>query len=367
MPKALEGKGNTDSRRLAAIDQLLMAGIRLGPAKKREAINRVLQLVPDWTRSDCWNRIRHLRKTSAPDIGQERAPDKPKRSAKPAPIPRSHQVPWTASDDDQLFKLAGYEPVRKIAQRLGRTVGAVRFRLGALGMSAKVTDGWSLRELRKLLRVSPARLRYLIGSGILRVRDPRVTRNTLAAYCAKNSPSLNPSAQEGAHTVFDNGDDAFSWEQTAEILGLAVAQVQSLISAGQLKLVDPFVTDRSFEEFCRKHSKEINSALIDPRTMKWLVTEYGVSATGTNGGAVSRSRKHALVIRTCQCGKKIAGNPYFRHLRACRHTEEAGPTIPWLPAVEPLSYFKVNHSTTAGAARRHTKAPEKSSGTKTLL
>jgi hypothetical protein len=25
-----------------------------------------------------------------------------------------------------------------------------------------------------------------------------------------------------------------------------------------------------------------------------------------------------LVVRTCQCGRKIAGNPYFRHIRACR-------------------------------------------------
>lgn len=103
-----------------------------------------------------------------------------------------------------------------------------------------------------------------------------------------------------------------------------MAQVQSLISAGQMKLPDLFVTDRSFEEFCKKHSKEINSALMDPPTLKWLLTEYGVTQSATNGGTVSRSRKHALVIRTCQCGKKIAGNPYFRHVRACRSVNQAG-------------------------------------------
>ena len=61
----------------------------------------------------------------------------------------------------------GYEPVNKIAQRLNRSVRAVRFRLSALGMSAKVSDGRPLRALRKLLRVSPVRLRQLIGSGML--------------------------------------------------------------------------------------------------------------------------------------------------------------------------------------------------------
>ena len=58
-----------------------------------------------------------------------------------------------------------------------------------------------------------------------------------------------------------------------------VADVQKLISDGHLKLVDTFVTDRSFEEFCRKHGNEINRALIDPATRGWLASEYGVSET----------------------------------------------------------------------------------------
>lgn len=84
-----------------------MAGIKLGPAKKWEAINKALEVVPDWTRSGCWNRIRHLRKTSELDTGRVRPLDKAKKSAKPVPIPRSHQAPWTPTDDDQLFKLVG--------------------------------------------------------------------------------------------------------------------------------------------------------------------------------------------------------------------------------------------------------------------
>jgi len=93
-----------------------------------------------------------------------------------------------------------------------------------------------------------------------------------------------------------------------------------LISAGQLKLVDTFVTDRSFEGFCRKHGNEINMALIDPATRGWLVSEYGVSET-VDGKLVPRAQKHALVIRECRCGRKIAGNVYFRHVRHCRFLE----------------------------------------------
>ena len=64
MPSAPGQKGNKPSKQLAAIDQLLIAGIKQGPAKKRDAINRILELVPGWTREDCWERIRHLRKTT---------------------------------------------------------------------------------------------------------------------------------------------------------------------------------------------------------------------------------------------------------------------------------------------------------------
>jgi hypothetical protein len=216
------------------------------------------------------------------------------------------------------LNLAGYEPVSKIAQRLGRSVRAVRFRLGALGMSARVTDGWSLRALRKLLRVSPARLRYLIGTGLLRVRDPRISASSLAVFC--NEKSVDPSTLERVGAALNKDDGAFSWERVADLLGLPLAQVQTLISAGQLKLADTFVTDMAFEEFCKKHGNVLNMALVDPAIAKWLVSEYGVSPSATHGSSVSRAQKHALVIRACHCGRKIAGNAYFRHSRICQTT-----------------------------------------------
>src|SRR5271157_47379 len=318
MPSAPGQKGNNPSKQLAAIDRLLIAGIKQGPAKKRDAINRILELVPEWTRGDCWQRIRHLRKTPELAALEDRYPDKAKKSGKSCPTRRSFSSPWTPADDDRLLNLAGYEPVRKIAQRLGRSVRAVRFRLGALGMSARVTDGWSLRALRKLLRVSPARLRYLIGAGLLRVRDARISAASLTAFCEKNGATLAPSVLERVAAALTKADDAFSWERAADLLGVALAHIPSLISAGQLKLVDSFVTDRSFEEFCRKHGNEINTSLIDPATVKWLVSEYGVANLAEKNRSVSRAQKHALLVRTCACGRKIAGNAYFRHVRICQ-------------------------------------------------
>lgn len=97
---------------------------------------------------------------------------------------------------------------------------------------------------------------------------------------------------------------------------MEVVDVQRLISEGQLKVVDTFVTDRAFEDFCRKHGSLINVALIDSSTRKWLASEYGVPVP-VEGKTLPRAQKHALVIRACKCGRKIAGNVYFRHVRHC--------------------------------------------------
>jgi hypothetical protein len=99
-------------------------------------------------------------------------------------------------------------------------------------------------------------------------------------------------------------------------LNLEVKEVQKLISAGQLKLVDTFVTDRAFEEFCTKHGSLINMALIDPSTRKWLISEYGVPDP-VGEKKLPRAQKHALIVRACKCGRQIAGNVYFRHVRHC--------------------------------------------------
>jgi hypothetical protein len=92
------------------------------------------------------------------------------------------------------------------------------------------------------------------------------------------------------------------------------------MSAGQLRVEDTFVTDGSFEEFFKKHGDRINMTLIDPATAKWLVSEYGVSQSATDGATVSRVQKHAVVLRACRRGRTLAGNAYFRHSGICQTT-----------------------------------------------
>jgi hypothetical protein len=303
-------------RWLPELDRLLIVGMKHGRAAKRDAIDKLLRLAPELTRGDCWRRLRQLRRL--PEFAAVAAAnDTPAATAESKPSHRGATRAWTAEDDDRLLNWAGYEPVRKIAQRLGRSESAVRFRMGALGMSAKVTDGWSLRSLRKLLRVSPTRLRFLIGAGLLRVRDPRVTAASFVAFFDNHQEFLDSAAVERFAVAREKGDEGYSWERTAAILGVDVGRVQSLLCSGELKIIDPFVTDRQFEEFCKKYGSEINLSLVDPGTAKWLVNEYGAPKPAANSRAASRGQKHALTVRACKCGKKIAGNAYFRHVRSC--------------------------------------------------
>jgi hypothetical protein len=310
----VRSQAGVNPRLLPAIDQLLVAGIKLGPQKKHDAINKILELVPGWKRGDCWRRIRQLRRTPALAIPSTEQDLKNAESNGSAHRPFSR--PWLNQDDDKLLDLAGYEPVTKIAERLGRSVRAVRFRLGALGMSARVKDGWSQRGLRKLLRVSRTRLRYLVASGILRVRDPRITGNSLARWFEKSDPGRDDTHNHRARAAIVE-QNAYSWKRAAKLVGITIEDTQRLIAEGQLKLLDTFVTDRSFEDFCRKHGSQINLSLMDPATRKWLMSEYGIAETA-DGKPIPRAQKHALIVRECRCGRKIAGNVYFRHLRHCR-------------------------------------------------
>jgi hypothetical protein len=245
-------------------------------------------------------------------------------------VARQRSCPWTSEDDDRLLNWAGYEPVNTIAQRLGRSARAVRFRLSARGMSAKVSDGWSQRDLRKLLRVSPARLRHFIGSGMLRVRDPRLTTGSILALCQNHGLSLNHSAFEKITAAFSKLD-ACRWDRSAKLLGITMPQLQAFISKGKLKVSDPYVTDRSFEEFCRKHGDQINLALMSPATAKWLADEYGVTIGRSR--PMSGAQKHALVIRACKCGRKIAGNIFFKHVKHCRDLEDPRHAQSRLPSL----------------------------------
>lgn len=206
---------------LPEMDRILIVGMKHGPQGIREATNRVLALRAGFIRADCWKRLRSLREAGnhnypaprnwAPQIkellreGYQQGGERKRQAIKTVRelypglpsntpsrfarrqgwIPKVTQTrgrrPWTEHEERKLWELAGYETAARIAERLGRSEGAIRFRLKSLGLSVKVKDGWSFRALQEMLHVGPSKLRRFIADGSLRVRDPRISAKSLLA------------------------------------------------------------------------------------------------------------------------------------------------------------------------------------------
>lgn len=356
--------GSRSSAWLPEIDQILLVGLKHGRIGIREAVNRVVALRAGFTRGDCWKRLRFLKESNkgshpAPRNWPQEVKDQlregyfeggqKKRQALKAirelfPGLPSHTPSrfarrqgwlkktasdhktrsWTDHEERKLWELAGYETAARIGERLGRSEGAVRCRLKMLGLSVRVKDGWSFRALQQLLHVGPSKLRRFVVQGSLRVRDPRISANSLEALWESRIASTVTApldeASEALRKKLRKGSNAYSWGSAVKLLGVSIEQVRAWIVKGELKIVDGFVTERAFQDFCRKCGAELNGVLLGNDIRDWLADGYMLRLpAGGDASSVPSSAKHALVTRQCQkCKRRMRGNVFFKHVKTCK-------------------------------------------------
>ena len=147
-------------------DQLLRSGYESRSSKeKREVIRELLKRHPDWPPSTIWKRARRLGLTLQNSTRRK----------------QGRRRRWSKVNDRQLLNLAGELKASAIATILHRSERAVRCRLAWLGERARVhSDGYARRSLAEELHLGRRTVQRFIVEGLLEVRDPRITRQSIA-------------------------------------------------------------------------------------------------------------------------------------------------------------------------------------------
>ena len=315
-------------------DQILSRGYERGWLGKQEAVRELLKHHPDWRAHVIWRRaakLQLIRKIS--NRRQERS-----------------RFAWSEDDDRILLNLAGYKTSRVIAKILHRSEAAVRYRLMLQGKSSRVhLEGFARHALALDLHLASSTIQRLIAEGLLEVRDPRITRESLDNLCksgrldemrqngaqASDSSTPRPDGKESILGVSDppaRNSTGWSaslgkssrakrvWAEVARSLGVAPETMQKCVARGVVKLYDPTITEKSLRNFCRRYGSLINYDFLNRETREWL--QESMDLVRTAGESVSRRlaplRKHARVVRQCtKCGREIRGNAFFRHVKRC--------------------------------------------------
>ncbi|MCU1255159.1 MAG: hypothetical protein JWM83_1458 [Candidatus Angelobacter sp.] len=89
---------------------------------------------------------------------------------------------WTKEEAQQLAEWAGTLSNAVIARKLGRSYCSVKREVCRLGLSARITEGYSQTEVMGLLGTSARMPRKWISMGWLRLHDNRVTEASMIKF-----------------------------------------------------------------------------------------------------------------------------------------------------------------------------------------
>jgi len=128
------------------LEEILRMGYRRGPLGAREAIRKILEARPGWSRTAIWARAHRLGIT----------------------VKRRHRPrPWTEQEERYVVMHATVTPNRVIAKRLKRSEAAIRAKIRDLGYSSRYEGGFTGTRIAELLHVSRHTVRHWMQKGWL--------------------------------------------------------------------------------------------------------------------------------------------------------------------------------------------------------
>ena len=110
-------------------------------------------------------------------------------------------APWSESDvNSMLWAIDSNASLALIAERLGRTVGAVRHKLRALGYTVDSLGGYKVKDVADMLSVPIGRVRYWVAEKLMLTKGGRITESSFSKFLVdhpKKIPfdSLSPQMQ----------------------------------------------------------------------------------------------------------------------------------------------------------------------------
>jgi hypothetical protein len=99
--------------------------------------------------------------------------------------------PWSDREVNHLlWSIDSNASLALIAERLGRTVAAVRKKLRDLGYSAESLGGYKVKEVADMFSVPPARVQYWVAEKLLLTKRGRITESSLSKFLADHPEKI---------------------------------------------------------------------------------------------------------------------------------------------------------------------------------
>jgi hypothetical protein len=114
-----------------------------------------------------------------------------KKRAAALELCRPKAQPWTETEVNHLlWSIDSNASIALIAERLGRTVAAVRKKLRDQGYTAESLGGYKVKEVADMFSVPPARVQYWVAEKLLLTKGGRITESSFSKFLVDHPKKL---------------------------------------------------------------------------------------------------------------------------------------------------------------------------------